>query len=345
MKELKVGFFFFLAIIIAAIAIIKIKHIDFGNNFYTVYTYFDTITGIEKNSPVKLAGMKIGRVEEILQDEKRKKIKIVMKINNQYKISADATAKLQMENIMGAKHISISFGKSETYLKNEDYIKSVDEIDIERLIISVTKTAEEAKNLITDFNTNQSKVLNKVYAILNENQSKIKSFINNIDLITTDAAPKIANITTYIDSAMPDLHKSIENIQNITLALREGKGALGKVINDPKLYDELLIAAENIKSSFGRLEKLIARNEDNIDSIIISIKQTIEPVKASFNNIAVITEKIKNGEGTIGKLVNDTALYNSTKQTVEKLNENLEDQREQSVMSSFTNTIFGIFKF
>ncbi|HPN31025.1 MAG TPA: MlaD family protein [bacterium] len=323
----------------------KVKHIDFNRNYYMLNASFDNISGIEKNAPVKLAGLKIGRVIEIEPDMNSNKIKIIMKIDGDKKIRKDATVKLQMENLMGSKHISVSFGKSCEFFKNNDTIASVEEADIEKLIVSVTETADETKSLVKDFNANQAKVLNKLYDILDENKNKIRSFIANIEDITVSAKPKISGVLDYLEKSMPDLNKSLNNIEIITATIKEGKGTLGKIINEPKLYEELLVSIDNIKSSFKRIDNLVLKNEKNIDDVILGLKQTIIPVKASFENISLITEKIKNGEGTIGKLVADTDLYYTAKNTIQKINENLEDQREQSVMSSFTNTIFGIFKF
>jgi len=199
---------------------------------------------------------------------------------------------------------------------------------------SFTETSEDAKKLIKKF-----------YEMLDENQLKVKSFIENIEEIARDSKPKINNILTYIDTAMPDLKKSLSNIENITMKIRDGKGTLGKAVNDPKLYEELIDSFENVKKSFARVENILARNEDNIDSIVVGLRDTIVPVKKSFSNLSDITDKIKRGEGTVGMLVNDTGLYTSAKKTIEKINENLEDQREQTIMSTFTGTILGIFKF
>jgi phospholipid/cholesterol/gamma-HCH transport system substrate-binding protein len=144
---------------------------------------------------------------------------------------------------------------------------------------------------------------------------------------------------------MPDLKKTVHNIEKITYNLKNSKGSLGKIINHPEMYNELLDAVKNMKGSFNEIQSLVVRNDDNIDSIIFGIKNSIEPAKKSFENIADITQKIKKGEGTIGKLVSDTELYETAKNTIDKVSENLEDQREQSIMSSFTNSILGIFKF
>jgi phospholipid/cholesterol/gamma-HCH transport system substrate-binding protein len=161
----------------------------------------------------------------------------------------------------------------------------------------------------------------------------------------SESKPKITKILDYIEESGPSFSNSIKNIELISSAIKENKGALGKIINNPELYDELLASAETVKNSFQQFENLLKENRDNIDNIIIDVKESVKPVRESFENMSVITDKIKKGEGTIGKLVADTELYTQTKNTINKISENLEDQREQSIMSSFTNSILSIFKF
>ena len=341
----KVGLFFLIAAAIMTSLILKYNHIEFGSDYYTAYTFFDNVSGIEKNSSVKLAGMKIGYVSEILPIQQKKKIKIVLKIKNKYKIREDSEARLQMENIMGGKCVSISFGNSDFFVKDNSFIKSVEEADVEKLVKTFAEAAAEAKVLMKDFNANQNRVLDKVYLILNENQSKIRAFISNIDEITASSKPQIKNIIEYIYSSMPELKQSINNIENITNSIKNGKGTVGKLINEQELYNELTTTVSNIKNGVKRFDSIIARNENNIDSIIADVKTSVAPIRNSFENLSEITAKIKKGEGTVGRLINDTGLYESAKNSIEKLNENLETQREQAVMTSFTSTIFGIFKF
>lgn len=341
----KVGLFFLAAAAIITFLILRYNHIEFGSDYYTIQTYFDNVSGIEKNSSVKLAGMKIGYVSSIHAAQDKKKIKVHLKIKSNFAICSDAEARLQMENVMGGKCVSISFGNSSIHLKNNDFIKSIEEPDVEKLVKSFAETANEAKILIKDFNVNQNKVLDKVYSILNENQVKIKSFISTIDEITLSSKPQIKDIVSYIHSSMPELKQTISNIEKITASIKSGEGTVGKLVNDSNLYNELVTTVGDIKTGVKRFDSIVARNENNIDSIIADVKSSVAPIRNSFENLSDITAKIKKGEGSVGKLINDTGLYESAKNSLEKLNENLETQREQAVMTSFTSTIFGIFKF
>ena len=64
---------------------------------------------------------------------------------------------------------------------------------------------------------------------------------------------------------------------------------------------------------------------------------------ASMTNLKEILQKINQGQGTIGKIVNDKELYNNAKLTLQKLDqatEGLEDQGPLSVLGTAVSKLF-----
>lgn len=118
----------------------------------------------------------------------------------------------------------------------------------------------------------------------------------------TDIAADIKAITGTMRSLMSgedsSFAKSLRNIEKITESLKNVS-----VQNE----DDLSIIIQNLRALSSNLNTLVARNSPNVD--------------ATLDNISVITEKIKKGEGTIGRLINDD-------ETVEKLNESIDNLNE-----------------
>jgi phospholipid/cholesterol/gamma-HCH transport system substrate-binding protein len=64
---------------------------------------------------------------------------------------------------------------------------------------------------------------------------------------------------------------------------------------------------------------------------------------AAATNLREILEKINQGQGTVGKIVNNNELYNNAKLTLQKLDqatEGLEDQGPLSVLGSAVSKLF-----
>jgi phospholipid/cholesterol/gamma-HCH transport system substrate-binding protein len=129
-----------------------------------------------------------------------------------------------------------------------------------------------------------------------------------------------------------------DQLNEIVGKVRRGEGTIGKVLNDPSLYNHLdSIAARadamtaSIQQGQGSVGKLIVTDElynkadsavskvDNAMSAINDQKGTVGKLiydPAAYNNINSVAEKgnallddVRAGKGTLGKLATDDALY------------------------------------
>ena len=96
--------------------------------------------------------------------------------------------------------------------------------------------------------------------------------------------------------------------------IREGKGTVGKLFTDDKLYREIqgfVDAAEtvatNLEKGRGTAGKLL--NDEAV----------YKELEASLVNLRALTDKLNRGEGSLGKLFNDPALADSLASTGKNL--------------------------
>jgi len=92
---------------------------------------------------------------------------------------------------------------------------------------------------------------------------------------------------------------------DLTRGIRDGRGTLGKLANDPTAANALAASLMNVQrmtdqinAGQGSLGKLV--NDD-------AFANSLNKATASIQEI---TAKLNRGEGTAGKLMNDQALYN-----------------------------------
>jgi phospholipid/cholesterol/gamma-HCH transport system substrate-binding protein len=113
-----------------------------------------------------------------------------------------------------------------------------------------------------------------------------------------------------------------DTMQEILNDIKEGKGSIGKLVNDPAAYNHLnsvLNRADSmmgsIQAGHGTLGKLVASNE------------LYDKVDKSMDNINGLVSDARSGKGTIAKLLNDPALYDEAKQALNNTNAVLGDVR------------------
>src|SRR6202521_717263 len=147
------------------------------------------------------------------------------------------------------------------------------------------------------------------------------------------SAEVLGNLKALSDDVRPLIH-----------GVKEGKGALGKVLTDEQAYNHLnsLLARgdtmiSNIQAGQGTIGKLVTSDEmytkvdkglDNVNVILADVraqKGTIgklmydpslyDQAKQALNNGNAMIDDVRAGKGTLGKLATDETLYNKLRDT------------------------------
>lgn len=136
--EIVVGAFVLAGLV--ALLMLTLKWSNFGSasiQGYTVTAQFDNVGGLTDRSPVKLAGMTIGRVERIQIDPKTFEAVVTMVIGNQYdNLPKDSFASIYTAGLLGAQYVEISPGGDTKVLKNGDKIAMTQSAVILEKVIS-----------------------------------------------------------------------------------------------------------------------------------------------------------------------------------------------------------------
>ena len=184
---------------------------------------------------------------------------------------------------------------------------------------SAVKTRENANidQLIADFDRNQHKVLTALDELIAQSKGPFVDALNRIDQITQKIDQGEGTLGKLVnDPALYDqLQGSVADLKLVLDKLQSGKGTLGRLLNDPTLYDETT-------ATMGNLHLVSQQIADGKGTLGRLVKDDTLYVNASDSlaNFRDITAKIENGDGTLGKLVNDSSLYDSTSSSMAHIN-------------------------
>ena len=125
--EIWVGIFVALGIAALLILSMKVSHLGdvFADEGYTITAKFDNIGGLKVKSPVKMGGVRIGRVTNISFDDTEYMAIITMQIEGQYtKIPIDSSASIFTAGLLGEQYIGLDAGGEDEYFENNGEIDS-----------------------------------------------------------------------------------------------------------------------------------------------------------------------------------------------------------------------------
>jgi len=123
--ELTVGAFILMGILALLVLAMKVSNLsDFGGgDGYEVRAKFDNIGGLKVRSPVKMAGVQVGRVSAIDFDDQTYQAVATFRIDHRYnRLPTDTSAKIYTAGLLGEQYVSLEAGGEEEYLKDGDQI-------------------------------------------------------------------------------------------------------------------------------------------------------------------------------------------------------------------------------
>jgi phospholipid/cholesterol/gamma-HCH transport system substrate-binding protein len=111
-SEVVVGLFVLVGILCLGYLAVKLGKLEvLGNRGYILYADFPTVAGLKRGDPVEIAGVKVGRVEELGLSDDRARLKL--RLEDEVKIQEDAIASVRARGLIGDKFVLISPGGSD----------------------------------------------------------------------------------------------------------------------------------------------------------------------------------------------------------------------------------------
>lgn len=111
--ETTVGIFLVFGLGCIGYLAVKLGHVSLlGDNAYSLFARFTTVSGLRVGSPVNMLGIEVGRVERLIMDQKDQKAVVEIRIQKDIKVYEDALVSIKTEGLIGDKILSIDPGGS-----------------------------------------------------------------------------------------------------------------------------------------------------------------------------------------------------------------------------------------
>lgn len=290
-REIKIGIFTVLMIVVAWGGIRFLSGIDLFNANNDYYAKYDQISGIQKASPIFIRGVKIGSVTDIALDMENNSssVKLQLTISAQYQIPDDSEAKIFSCGIMGPMAIEIVMGESSRMLESGESIKSSRNPD---LFDAAGSELGSLKKKVDSLATDLSRTLANLNSLMTDNSESIHGTLANMNSLTKNLNTLLEknerNITTLVDGLSktskslgdnaPAIDSIIQNINALTYELREAQLG-GAITNSLSQIDEIMAKVNNPNGTAGlileddKLYNNLAQASANLDSLFVDLKK------------------------------------------------------------------------
>jgi len=306
-QNARVGLFFLLGL---ALIWVTFQTLSGGSVFrdkgYTLIAGFESLKELKQGDEVRMAGVKVGSIETTRLAGRR--AEAVLRIDPKIEIKSDATASIVMAGLIGTNYIGIDLGSADAPpLRDGAEIKTAVTPDLNTIMTEVGALGKKLEGALGSISTTIN------------GDGKTPGLFQKLDKLVADNGENV--------------NATVANIRQVTDKLNKGEGTLGKLINDPKMHDELLASVDEIKTAAGQAKDFIANAQAIVDQVnagkgtlgaLVFDDKIGNDLRATSKNLKDMSDKIARGEGTLGKLINDDSMARDAQAVLKKANSALD---------------------
>lgn len=293
--ELRAGLF-----VLAALSLLCVSILVMGRErqlFVDQIAYSARVVdtkGLATGAPIRLGGIKIGRIGsiEFPRDASDPEIRLHLLINEPYtdRLREDSTLSIETQGLLGDRFVSISGGRSEVVLSAGSEI--------------VVKESQEL-----------GAVLGKVQTIVED---------------TSTVAKDLTSITGKVkEEGVDKLVRAFESFNRVIAEVEQGKGFAHEVVygsTGKETIQDLRDAARNLKDATADVRELAHRLKGDNGILMgllgnesgAAMQRAVSNIGKATEDIAVVSDALAHGTGTLGALIMDSTLYDNTVQLTDE---------------------------
>ncbi|MBW8889037.1 MAG: MCE family protein [Fibrobacteres bacterium] len=286
-NNIVVGLFVILSLLILLFGVYFLKEATPGQKTDTYYAIFPQVSTLQDGDPIKVNGVKMGKVSGI--ELKGSNVRVTLKMNRGVKLPKDTEVRIQNIGLMGERQVGILLGRSgEAWAPGSELEGRLDAgiaeavgvagevfVESETLVHSLHNIIDSTvgkPEFVASFNNvvGQTEDLsNRLNVFIREIDPKVKHSLSNLEdasnrvhiLLKDQEMPVKAIIQNgeEVSSKLRDVVDKADHVADemnrLLIKVNSSNSTLGAMLNDSAFYLELRGTLKSADSLFQRIQK------------------------------------------------------------------------------------------
>lgn len=289
-NAVKVGIFSTIVLVLLAVLILRIEDLDlFGGERRHVFARFDTVAGLDDKATVRIAGVRVGRVDGIELDGLSAKVRLMLE--NPIPLTEGTRARIANMGMLGDKYVILIPGPvGAAELPDGAVIPGTTPPSFDEAMDKLSAIGDSVQSLVGGINGQGG-------------ETAISRLIANLEAVSGDIRVMVATNRDEIDATLANA--------------RAFTGTLA--VELPRIAEQVRRVLDQTGSAVAQIEGVVAENRPELRASLENLKKLSESAQISVQNINELTGKINQGDGTIGKLVNSSELHDNLVSTLDSV--------------------------
>lgn len=288
-RELKIGIFLAGTFFILGLFIFIVGDLSlwFRKTGYDLTAHFGSVTGLEKQDAVRMSGVKIGYVKDIRLA--RRHAEVLMAISPQYQVPKGSKASVASLGLIGEKYIEITPSEQADNYPPGGVLESTQAVGFDEMGAMAMSIGEDVKALSQSLNKligeenrteigatleHLDKFTDDLQDFMRTNKQALSASIEGVSRASRDLDQRVDELSKSLDQTiaavkgiaeenrapvksdiekigvvLDEIKDSLRLLQRSLEKIDKGEGTVGKLIQDPELYDKAkttLASVENV---------------------------------------------------------------------------------------------------
>jgi phospholipid/cholesterol/gamma-HCH transport system substrate-binding protein len=179
--ETRLGLFVALVMLAAFFILAIIGGFEKFQRGLHLHAYFKSVQELKVGDRVKMAGVEVGKVEDIQITNSL--VKVSMKLRANTPVKTDSVAAIKFAGLMGQSFVSLDFGSPDNnqLLEEGQYVNTVEQADISAIMQKLDNVASGIENLTKSFTGDKiDNLLGPITDFLAQNTGPLTDVIANV---------------------------------------------------------------------------------------------------------------------------------------------------------------------
>ncbi|NBC15691.1 MAG: MCE family protein [Bacteroidetes bacterium] len=287
-NELKVGIAVVLSIIVFIVGVRYFQDLPIFSGTLELYTTFENADGLIVGNPVQINGVRVGRVNEVRLRPETRNVLVRFQVDRDLQIPEGSTTRVSGLSALSSVSVVINLADARRSAVSAGDTLTSDQTDVlGNLVDQAPRLVHRADSLFGSATT----TLNTAEQLLARPESDLRQ---TLVAIGTTAR----TVDQLLRTEQQRLASTLESVDTLATSLADFSTTN---------QDSLSLAVQRLNRSLTQLERNLT-----------ALEQTTTTLDA-------ILQKVNQGEGTLGLLVNDPGLYHRLDSTTTQLNRLLVD--------------------
>lgn len=291
-RFLKIGLFVTITSVLFILYVMRTAEtVGGGGRSYTVHAYMEDASGLVLDSAVSLAGVQVGRLTNIELDGNR--ARLTLELREDVQIAEDAVVAKTTSSMLGTATVSIQPGNGQgALLQDGDVVRNVrQQAAMSDVMVSANDLAGEATAFVAELNR---------YL---EEEGTMEALDEIVDIVreTTLSSSRLIEENLLLVKA------SMENIEAFTG--RVNQDSVRQLMTLQQILDNTASLTTRLDTLVGDNDDSITRSIQGIEDNLTELRTLIASIQTSADNVAEVTQIVRDGDSTVGRLLVDDDLY------------------------------------